>query len=199
MTNRSGTSSILQSPKWGLKGHYVLWTFKTKIESQNFDHGYIKDQQPYQNWDQDAKPQSGTSSVLQSPKWGLEGHGCSLHLQNQDREPKFGWWLYQRSVTISKSRSRCKPLVRNLQHPPKPQIRALQPENLYRAKVQNVSVSQTRDHIQIKVNMSSHVRNLKHHKAWHQDLKEMGFLFTFKLRQGAKTQNVLISKTTNVI
>ena len=43
---------------------------------------------------QDAKPKSGTSSILQSPKWGLKGHGCSLHLQNQDREPKFGTWKY---------------------------------------------------------------------------------------------------------
>ena len=24
------------------------------------------------------------------PKSGLKGHGCSLQLQNQDREPKFG-------------------------------------------------------------------------------------------------------------
>ena len=47
-----------------------------------WDHGCIKDQQPYPNQDQDAKPQSGTSSVLQSPKSGLKGNRCSLHLQN---------------------------------------------------------------------------------------------------------------------
>ena len=75
------------------------------------------------NHDQDVKPQSGTSIILQSPKWGLKGHGCSLHLQNQDRKPKFGSWVHQRPVTISKSRSRCKTPVRNLHHPPKPQIR----------------------------------------------------------------------------
>ena len=92
-------------------------------ESQNLDHGWIKDQWPYPNKDQDAKPQSGTSSILKSPKWGLKGHGCSLHLQNQDRKPKFESWVYRRPVTISKSRWRCQTPVRNLQCPPKPQIR----------------------------------------------------------------------------
>ena len=82
-----------------LKDKDVLCTFKIKIESQNLDHGYIKDQWPYPNQDQDAKPHSGTSSVLQSPKWGLKGHGCSLHLQNEEREPIFGSWVYQRPVT----------------------------------------------------------------------------------------------------
>ena len=101
-----------------LKDIDVLCTFKIKIESQNLDHGCIKDQWPYPNQDQDAKPQSGTSSILQSPKWGLKGHGCSLHLQNQDREPQFGLWLYQRPVTIFKSRSRCQTPVRNFQSPP---------------------------------------------------------------------------------
>ena len=38
----------------------VLCTFKIKIESQNLDHGCVKDQWPYMNQDQDAKPQSGT-------------------------------------------------------------------------------------------------------------------------------------------
>ena len=94
----------------------VLCTFKIKIESKNLDHGYIKDKWPYPNQDQDSKPQSGTSNVLQSPKWGLKGHGCSLHLQNQDREPKLGSWIYQRPVIISIWRSRH-------QIPLKPQIR----------------------------------------------------------------------------
>merc|ERR1711954_327992 len=45
----------------------VLCTLKIKIESQNLDHGYIKDQWPYLNQYTDAKPQSETSSILQSP------------------------------------------------------------------------------------------------------------------------------------
>ena len=79
-----------KAPKGDLKDMAVLCTFKIKIESHNSDHEYIKDQLLYPNQDQDAKPQSGTSSILQSPKGGLKGHGCSLHLQNQDREPIFG-------------------------------------------------------------------------------------------------------------
>ena len=34
----------------------VLCTLKIKIESQNLDHDCIKDNWPYQNEDQDAKP-----------------------------------------------------------------------------------------------------------------------------------------------
>ena len=80
----------------------VLCTYKFNIKSQNLEHGQTKDQWPCPNQELDAKPQSGTSSILQSPKSGLKGYGCSLHLQNQDREPKFGSWVYQRPVTISK-------------------------------------------------------------------------------------------------
>ena len=107
----------------GLKDIDIIDTFKIKIKSKILDQGCIKDMWPHPNQDQDTKPQSGTSSILQSPKWGLKGHGCSLHLQNQDREPKFGSWIYQRPMTISKSISWWKTPVRNLQRPPKPQMR----------------------------------------------------------------------------
>ena len=46
----------------------VLFTLKIKTNSQNLDHGYIKDQWPYPNQDQDEESQSGTSSVLKIPK-----------------------------------------------------------------------------------------------------------------------------------
>ena len=103
-----------KAPNDDLKDMDVLCTFKIKIESQNVDDQCINDSWPYLNQDQDAKPQSGTSSILQSPKWGLKGQGCSLHLQNQDREPKFRSWVYERPVTIYKSRSRYQNPVRNL-------------------------------------------------------------------------------------
>ena len=108
-----------------LKKMDFLCTFKIKIESQNLYHGCIKDKFPYANQDQDAKPQSGTSSFLQSPKWGLKGNWGSLHLQNQDIEQKFGSCIYKRSVTISKWRSRYQTPARNLQYPPKHKIRTL--------------------------------------------------------------------------
>merc|ERR1711954_432859 len=112
-----------KAPDQDLKDMDVLCTFKIKIESQNLEYWCTKDQQPYPNQYQDAKLQSGPSSILQSPISGLEGHGCSLHLQNQHREPKFRIWVYQGPVTISKSISGCQPPVRNLQRPPKPQMR----------------------------------------------------------------------------
>ena len=56
-----------KAPNEDLKDMDVLCTFKIKLESQNSDHGYIIDQWPYLNQDLDAKPQSETSSVLQSP------------------------------------------------------------------------------------------------------------------------------------
>ena len=101
-----------KAPNEDLQDMDLLCTFKIKIESLHSDHGYIKNQWPNPNLYEPAKTQKGTSSVLQSPKWGLEGHGCSLHLQNQNREPKFGSWLYQRPVSIFTSRSRCQTSVR---------------------------------------------------------------------------------------
>ena len=73
-----------KAPNKDSKDMNVLCTFKIKIEGQNSNHGCIKDQLPYPNQVQDAKPQWGTCSVLPSPKWGLKGHGCSLHLQNKN-------------------------------------------------------------------------------------------------------------------
>ena len=112
-----------KSPNQDLKDMDVLCTFKIKIESHHSDHRCIKDKWPYPNKDQDAIPQKGTSSVLQSSKSGLKGHGCSLHHHNKDRESKLGPRVYQRPVTISKSISGCPTPVRNFQRPPKPQMR----------------------------------------------------------------------------
>merc|ERR1712114_60457 len=105
---QSGTSRVLQSSKSGLKGHGCSLHLQNQDKEPKFGIWVNKDQLPYPNQYQDAKRQSGTSSILQSPKSELKGHGCSLHLQNQDGEPKSRTWLYPRPVTISKSRSRCK-------------------------------------------------------------------------------------------
>ena len=53
-----------QDPNQDLKDMDVLRTFKIKIESQISEYGCIKDQWPYPNEDQDAKPESRTSSIL---------------------------------------------------------------------------------------------------------------------------------------
>ena len=109
-------------PNQDLKDMDVCF-FNLQIETQNSKYGCLKDQWLYPNQDQYAKPKSGASSPHQCPKSGLKGFGCSLHLQIEDREPKFGKWVYQRPVTISNSRSRCITQVGNLQHPSKSQIR----------------------------------------------------------------------------
>ena len=92
-----------KAPDQDLKDMDVLYTFKIKIDCQNSAYGCTKDLCPYLNQYQDAKLQSGPSRLLQSQKSGLKGHGWSLHLQNQDREPEFGTVVYQRPVTTSKS------------------------------------------------------------------------------------------------
>ena len=88
-----------KAPNQNFKDMDVLCTFKIKIESQHSESRCIKDQWLYPNQDQDTKPQPGTSSPHQNPKSGLKGHVCSLHFQNEDREPKFKIWVYQRPAT----------------------------------------------------------------------------------------------------
>merc|ERR1712081_172142 len=77
---------------------------------------------PYSNQYQDAKPQSGTPRVLQSHKSGLKGHECSLHLQNQDRDPKFITWVYQRPVQPYSTNTNTTEL-----HPSQSQLNSNQP------------------------------------------------------------------------
>ena len=112
-----------KAPNQDLKDMDVLCTFKITIESQNSESGCIKDHLPYPYEDQYLKLNSGTFSILQIPKSGLKGQGYSFHLQNEDREPKLGSWVYQRPVTISKSRSISQTQLRNLRHTPNSQIR----------------------------------------------------------------------------
>merc|ERR1712112_758672 len=98
---------------------------KIQIESQNLHHGCIKDQLPYPNKDQDANPSQEPPASSKAPNQDLQDMDvlCTFKIKI---EPKFGSWVCQRPVTIFKSRSRCKTPVRNLQHPPKPQMRMLE-------------------------------------------------------------------------
>ena len=119
-----------------------------------------------------------------------KGHGCSLHLQNKGREPKFRTWVYQRWVIISVSKSRCQTQVRNLKHLPKPQIRTLSSwmffaplESRWRAKIQNVGVSKTSDHISVKIKMPNPSQEPPASlKAINQDFRDIYVLCTLKSR-----------------
>merc|ERR1711954_568034 len=113
---QSGTSSILQSPKSGVKGNGCSLHLQNQERQPKFRIWLYKRPVTISKSISGCQTQSGTSSNLQSPKSGLKGHGCFLQLQNQDREPQFGSWMYQRPVSLCKSRSRCQTPVRNIQH-----------------------------------------------------------------------------------
>ena len=68
-------NAFSKSPNKDIKELDVLCTFKIKIESQNSDHGSVKDQWLYPNQYQDAKPLPETSSIIQGPKSRLKGRG----------------------------------------------------------------------------------------------------------------------------
>ena len=106
-----------------LEDSNVCCTFKIKRKRVKIWIMGVSVQWPHLNKNQDAKPQSGNFSILQSSKWEFKEHGCSLHQQNQNEQPKFGSLVYHTPVTISKSRLRCQTPVKNLQHLPKPQMK----------------------------------------------------------------------------
>ena len=95
----------LKAPNEDLKDMDVLCTSKKKIESQNSAYGCIRDEWPYPNQVQDTWTTSGTYKVFKSSKCGLNGHGCSLHLQYQKGDSKFGILVYQIPVTIARFKS----------------------------------------------------------------------------------------------
>ena len=120
---QSETSSIVQSPKSGLRGQWCSLCLQNQDRKPKYRTQVNQHQWPFLHQDHDPKPQSGTATVIQSLQSRLQGHGCSLHLQNQDRVQRLGSWVYQRHTTISKWRSRSKSPVRNLQGPLKTKIR----------------------------------------------------------------------------
>ena len=63
---------------------------QNQVEEPEFGTLVYQDQWPDPKEDQDSIHQSGTSSILQSCKWGLNRYRGSLHLQNKDRKPKLG-------------------------------------------------------------------------------------------------------------
>ena len=113
-----------------------------------------------------------------------------MHLQNQDRGPKIRIWGYQRPVTISKSRSRYQTPVRSLQSQPKPLLRTLMTSMVFapfksrwEAKIWNMGISKTSDHIQIKIIVPNQGQEpLAVSKVPSQDLKDIDVLFTFKIK-----------------
>ena len=115
--------AFYKAPNEDSKGCGCSLHLQNKDREQKFGSWVCQQPVTISKKDQDAKPQLGTCSPNQSLKSGMKGYGCTLYLQNQDREPKFRTLVNQRPVTVSIQRSRCQTPVRNLQHPPKPQRR----------------------------------------------------------------------------
>ena len=96
-------------PNKDLKDLDILCAYKIKIESQNLDHGCIKDQWPYPNQDQDAEPKSGASSILKAPNMALMDRNLlhtfkiKIKRQNLDHGCIKDHWPYPKQDQYSKS------------------------------------------------------------------------------------------------
>ena len=96
----------------------------------------------------------------QKTKSRFKRHGCSICLQNQYKVSKYWHLVFQRPVTIFKSRSKCQTHIKNLQGHVRPQIRTsmslmfFTPSKLGRkAKIWNIGQLKKIDFIQIKIKM----------------------------------------------
>ena len=67
-----------------LKHMDVLCTLEIKIEGQNLDHWYIKDQRPYPNQDQYAKPKSRTPASSKAQNQDFKDMDVCCTPQNPD-------------------------------------------------------------------------------------------------------------------
>ena len=89
-----------KAPNEDLNDMDVLCTFKIKIESQNIENGCIKHQWKFLNQDKDPKPQSATSSILQSPNEDLEDMDvyCTFKIKVESQNSDNGYiknqWPY---------------------------------------------------------------------------------------------------------
>ena len=73
-----------------------------KMQNPNFKQGCIKTSDHIQIKIKMPTPVR-ILQYLQSPKAGLKGKGCSLHLQNKDRDPIFRLGLYQNAPFLKYS------------------------------------------------------------------------------------------------
>ena len=77
-----------KAPNEDFKDMDVLRNFKIKIVIKNSEQLFFRDQSPYQNQDQGAKPQSGTSNIHQSPE-DFKDMDVICTFKVKDREQKF--------------------------------------------------------------------------------------------------------------
>ena len=120
------------------------------------------------------------------PQMETEGHWCSWHPQNQDTELRSGTWVYQRQVTISKSRSRCQTPVRKLQCPPNEELKDMDVLCTFKIKIEpkfGKWIHQQPVSYKIKIKMPNPSQEPPASwKAPNQDLKDVDGLCTFKIK-----------------
>ena len=87
---QSETSRDLHNSNQGLWEHGVFCTFLFNVESKISEHRLYGTFLATPHHDQEPKPKSGISRVLQIPSPGLRGHEGSLHLFIQCRKLNFG-------------------------------------------------------------------------------------------------------------
>ena len=111
-----------KAPYQALKVMEVICIFKIKIESQIQNMGVLKFNDHFQIEIKMPNSIQEPPVCSKSPCQDFKDMNvlCTSKIKI---EPKFGIWVYQRPVTISKSISGRQTPVRNLQHPPKPQMR----------------------------------------------------------------------------
>ena len=78
-----------KSPNEDLKNMDVIYTFKIKVERQKLDQGVSNTSDHIQIKIKMPNSSQEPPSSFQSPKSELKRHGCLLHLQNRNKEPKF--------------------------------------------------------------------------------------------------------------
>ena len=110
-----------KDPNQDLKDMSGLSAFKIKKESQSLEQGLCKTSDHIQIKIKIPKPSQDPPASKKTQNKDLKDMDVTFKI-NLTR-PKFRTGVYQKPVSISKSRSRSQTLVRNLQHSPKPQIR----------------------------------------------------------------------------
>ena len=121
---------------------------------------FFKNHWPYSNRDQDTKPNSRSSSILQFTKSWLEGHRYFCTVKTNLESPFWNMGVPKTTVNIQ-IKIRMPTSENNLRHSPNPKIRTwwtwmffASSNSFLRSKFWNMGVSKLSDHIQFKMKMN---------------------------------------------
>ena len=112
-----------KAPNQDLKDMVVICTFKIKKKSKIRKIGVSKTNHNIQIKIMIPNPSQEHPASSKAPNQDLKDIEVLCFFKIKMVSQQFYTWVYQRPVTISKSRSRSQTPARNLQHPPKPPVR----------------------------------------------------------------------------